>query len=117
MAKDGLFFKRFASIHPKYHTPVFGTLFTCLVASVMAFFFDVDALASMISIGTLLGMCQVAAVRVVLLDSHHANQQLFCHVMSITAAQPLPSSALEWWSCDWISPRTVTNQSSIHRYV
>ena len=61
MAKDGLFFQNFARIHPIYETPVFGTIFTGLLSSTLAFFFDINALADMISIGTLLAFNMVCA--------------------------------------------------------
>ena len=35
MAKDGLFFKKFAEIHPKYETPAFSILVQCAVAIVL----------------------------------------------------------------------------------
>lgn len=76
MSQDGLFFKPFGRIHPKYQvpmsdvacgllnvvavasclqTPVFGTVFTGILSSIIAFFLDIEVLADMISIGTLLG--------------------------------------------------------------
>lgn len=61
MAKDGLFFAPFARIHPKYRTPVVGTVATGVVSAGMAFFLDVDTLADMISIGTLLAFSTVCA--------------------------------------------------------
>ena len=59
MAKDGLLMKRFASVHPKTQVPVFGTLVSSAVASVLAFFLDIDALSDMVSIGTLMAFCVV----------------------------------------------------------
>ena len=37
MAKDGLFFKSFAKVHPKYETPYFSILVQCAVAIVLIF--------------------------------------------------------------------------------
>lgn len=37
MAKDGLFFKSFAKVHPKYETPYFSILIQCAVAIVLIF--------------------------------------------------------------------------------
>lgn len=37
MAKDGLFFKAFAKVHPKYATPYFSILVQCAVAIVLIF--------------------------------------------------------------------------------
>lgn len=37
MAKDGLFFKKFAEVHPKFETPAFSILVQCAVAIVLIF--------------------------------------------------------------------------------
>lgn len=37
MAKDGLFFKSFGKVHPKYETPYFSILVQCAVAIVLIF--------------------------------------------------------------------------------
>ncbi|MCY1152977.1 MAG: amino acid permease [Sphaerochaetaceae bacterium] len=37
MAKDGLFFKKFGEIHPKYETPAFSIIVQCAVAIVLIF--------------------------------------------------------------------------------
>lgn len=37
MAKDGLFFKAFGKVHPKYETPYFSILVQCAVAIVLIF--------------------------------------------------------------------------------
>ncbi|MFV0361839.1 MAG: amino acid permease [Suipraeoptans sp.] len=37
MAKDGLFFKSFAKVHPKYETPYFSILVQCAVAIILIF--------------------------------------------------------------------------------
>jgi len=37
MAKDGLFFKSFAKVHPKYETPYFSIIVQCAVAIVLIF--------------------------------------------------------------------------------
>ncbi|MEG2652442.1 MAG: amino acid permease [Ruthenibacterium sp.] len=37
MAKDGLFFKSFAKVHPKYETPYFSIIVQCMVAIVLIF--------------------------------------------------------------------------------
>ena len=37
MARDGLFFKQFGQIHPKYQTPAFSIVVQCMVAIVLIF--------------------------------------------------------------------------------
>ncbi|VVC32905.1 Cationic amino acid transporter, C-terminal,Amino acid/polyamine transporter I [Cinara cedri] len=54
MSCDGLLFRIFADIHPKYHTPVLATLLSGLLAGIMAALFNLEQLIDMMSIGTLL---------------------------------------------------------------
>ncbi|KAM9956889.1 hypothetical protein ACTFIR_003624 [Dictyostelium discoideum] len=65
MAKDGLFFKKFGELNKK-QVPVFGILFTCGFASLLAIVLDLDNLTNMISIGTLLAFTCVCAGVVVM---------------------------------------------------
>ncbi|KAF9139136.1 amino acid permease [Paenibacillus cellulositrophicus] len=44
MAKDGLFFQRFAKVHPKYETPSFSILAQVTYACILVFFSDLTAL-------------------------------------------------------------------------
>lgn len=37
MAKDGLFFKSFAKVHPKYETPYFSIIVQCMIAIILIF--------------------------------------------------------------------------------
>ena len=37
MAKDGLFFKSFAKVHPRYETPYFSIIVQCAVAIILIF--------------------------------------------------------------------------------
>ena len=53
MARDGLLGKRFAKVHPKYHTPSFATALTGICAALIGGLLPVDILGKMVSIGTL----------------------------------------------------------------
>ena len=44
MAKDNLFFKSFAKVHPKYETPYFSIIVQCAVAIVLIFATNLSAL-------------------------------------------------------------------------
>lgn len=44
MAKDGLFFKSFAKVHPKYETPAFSIVVQCAVGIVLIFATDISGL-------------------------------------------------------------------------
>ena len=53
MAKDGLLFKSFAVVSEGSQVPVYGTIFTGFFVAALAFACDLEALANMISLGTL----------------------------------------------------------------
>jgi APA family basic amino acid/polyamine antiporter len=53
MARDGLIWKPFAKVHPKFHTPSVGTIVTGVLAALIGGLFPVGILGEMVSIGTL----------------------------------------------------------------
>jgi amino acid transporter len=53
MGRDGLLPSRFAQVNPKTMTPVFNTIVVAVIVSILAGFVPLDALANMVSIGTL----------------------------------------------------------------
>jgi len=52
MSRDGLLWKRFSKIHPRYHTPSFATVITGLVVGIPALFFEMDFFVDLTSVGT-----------------------------------------------------------------
>ncbi|GAB2801120.1 hypothetical protein GCM10027275_53980 [Rhabdobacter roseus] len=52
MSRDGLLWKKFATIHPKYQTPSFATIITGIVVAVPALFFKMDFFVDLTSVGT-----------------------------------------------------------------
>jgi len=59
MARDGLIWKPFARVHPKFQTPSFGTVFTGSVAAIVGGLLPVGILGELVSIGTLLAFVTV----------------------------------------------------------
>lgn len=53
MAKDGLFFKSFAKVHPQYETPYFSIIVQCAVAIVLIF---ATSLSDLLGYFTLVGL-------------------------------------------------------------
>lgn len=53
MSRDGLLPKKFASIHPKYHTPGFATVITGVIVALPALFIEGGIVTDLTSIGTL----------------------------------------------------------------
>ncbi|ETO24702.1 cationic amino acid transporter [Reticulomyxa filosa] len=60
MAKDGLFFPVFATINPRFHTLVHGSLLSGTIAALIGTFINFDLLAQMISVGTLMAYILVS---------------------------------------------------------
>ncbi len=60
MAQDGLLWKSFAKVHPKYQTPHVTTIVTGIVSAFFAGFFPIGLLGEMVSIGTLLAFVIVS---------------------------------------------------------
>jgi len=52
MSRDGLLWKRFSNIHPKFKTPSFATVITGLVVGIPALFFKMDFFVDLTSVGT-----------------------------------------------------------------
>lgn len=61
MARDGLLPKAFASIHPKYKTPAFSSVITCLLVALPTLFFNSSFVTDLASIGTLFAFMLVCA--------------------------------------------------------
>lgn len=52
MSRDGLLWKKFSEIHPKYKTPGFATIVTGLVVGIPAVLFKMDFFIDLTSVGT-----------------------------------------------------------------
>lgn len=61
MSRDGLLWKRFATIHPKYKTPSFATVVTGVLVAVPALFFKMDFFVDLTSVGTFFAFILVCA--------------------------------------------------------
>lgn len=61
MSNDGLIFKWMGKIHPRFQTPVYGTMFVGTLTGILAAIFDLSQLVHMMSIGTLFAYSIVAA--------------------------------------------------------
>ncbi|KAL3629769.1 Carnitine O-acetyltransferase mitochondrial [Castilleja foliolosa] len=60
MARDGLLPSFFSDVNKSTHVPVKSTLVTGIVATILAFFMDVEQLSGMVSLGTLVAYTVVA---------------------------------------------------------
>lgn len=66
MAHDGLLWKQFAKVHPKYKTPHITTIVTGCFSAFFAGFFPIGLLGELVSIGTLLAFV-IVCVGIILL--------------------------------------------------
>ncbi|XP_055693350.1 cationic amino acid transporter 2-like [Lutzomyia longipalpis] len=60
MSIDGLIFEFMGRVHPRFKTPMIGTLIAGFLTGTLAAIFNLDQLVSMMSIGTLLAYSMVA---------------------------------------------------------
>ncbi|XP_050041888.1 high affinity cationic amino acid transporter 1-like isoform X3 [Dermacentor andersoni] len=81
MGSDGLIFRFLAIVHPRLKTPLIATAVSGVFAGVMAMIFNVEELANMMSIGTLLAYSLVA-ISVLMLRYEPLSPQ------SIASAEP-----------------------------
>ncbi|NGM63005.1 amino acid permease [Sphingobacterium sp. SGG-5] len=61
MSRDGLLWKKFSTIHPKYKTPSFATIITGIVVAIPALFFKMDFFVDLTSVGTFFAFILVCA--------------------------------------------------------
>ena len=61
MSRDGLLWRRFATIHPKYKTPSFATVVAGFMVAVPALFFKMDFFVDLTSVGTFFAFILVCA--------------------------------------------------------
>lgn len=61
MSRDGLLWKRFSQIHPKYKTPSFATIVTGFLVAVPSLFMDLKFFVDLTSVGTFFAFILVCA--------------------------------------------------------
>ena len=106
MARDGLIFKSLAYVHPRFATPIYATLVGGSLAALLAVIFDIEQLAAMMSIGTLLAY-SLASLSVVLLryrddaEDDEASKACRTHDSHDCLAESLTSNFFAYiWNTD-----------------
>ncbi|QHV97051.1 amino acid permease [Spirosoma endbachense] len=61
MSRDGLLWKRFATIHPKFKTPSFATIITGIIVALPSMFMDLKFFVDLTSVGTFFAFILVCA--------------------------------------------------------
>jgi basic amino acid/polyamine antiporter, APA family len=77
MARDGLIWKPFGKVHPRFHTPSVGTVVTGVFAALIGGLFPVGILGEMVSIGTLAAFVTVCIGVLVLRQTRPDLQRPF----------------------------------------
>lgn len=100
MASDGVIPRKLAKVHPTFQTPLTATLFSGVLAAVMALVFDLSQLVDMMSIGTLLAYTMVG-VCVLLLRYRDSSSQSsnFCSYQPLST-NDLNDSEEELFPCN-----------------
>ncbi len=77
MSRDGLLWKKFSAIHPKYKTPWFSTLVAGLIVAIPSLFMDMQFFVDLTSVGTFFAFILVCG-GVLYLDEHgHSKDAKF----------------------------------------
>jgi len=74
MSRDGLLWKRFATIHPKFKTPSFATIITGIIVAVPSMFMDLKFFVDLTSVGTFFAFILVCA-GILFLDAKGLSSQ------------------------------------------
>ncbi|MBA3647481.1 MAG: amino acid permease [Chitinophagales bacterium] len=77
MSRDGLLPKKFASIHPKYHTPAFSTVMTGFLVAVPLLFLNFTLVTNLTSIGTLFAFALVCGGVLIMHEQKDLPQRKF----------------------------------------
>ena len=77
MSRDGLLPKKFAQVHPKFHTPAFATIITGILVGVPSLFLPSSLMTDLTSIGTLFAFVLVCFGVLVLPKLTHAKKSAF----------------------------------------
>jgi len=77
MSRDGLLPKKFAQVHPKFHTPAFATIITGILVAIPSLFLPSTLMTDLTSIGTLFAFVLVCLGVLVLPQIKNTTQNTF----------------------------------------
>lgn len=77
MARDGLLPRLFLAVHPRFGTPMAGTIIVGALAAVIAGLFPIEVLGELVSIGTLVAFLSVCVNVLIMRRSHPHVVRIF----------------------------------------
>ncbi|WP_185211670.1 amino acid permease [Sphingobacterium mizutaii] len=110
MSRDGLLWKKFATIHPKYKTPSFATIVTGFVVAIPSMFFKMDFFVDLTSVGTFFAFILVCA-GVLYMDYSGLSKQSKFRVPYINGKYLIGLGFVIAWAVIW-----RFNQEAIHEW-
>ncbi|WP_313190653.1 amino acid permease [Sphingobacterium sp.] len=110
MSRDGLLWKKFATIHPKYKTPSFATIVTGFVVAIPSMFFKMDFFVDLTSVGTFFAFILVCA-GVLYMDYSGLSKQSKFRVPYINGKYLIGLGFVIAWVLIW-----KFNQEAIHEW-
>jgi len=113
MSRDGLLPKIFSSIHPKFRTPWFATIFAGIFVAVPALFMNLTEVTDLSSIGTLFAFVLVCG-GVLLLESSGQNVESRFRVPYVNAKYIVPVLFVSVWLAFAVfNPNALANLFSV----
>ena len=100
MSRDGLLWKKFSTIHPKYKTPSFATIVTGFVVAIPSMFFKMDFFVDLTSVGTFFAFILVCA-GVLYMDYSGLSKQSKFRVPYINGKYLIGMALLTAWILIW----------------
>lgn len=100
MSRDGLLWKKFATIHPKYKTPSFATIVTGFVVALPSMFFKMDFFVDLTSVGTFFAFILVCA-GVLYMDYSGLSKQSKFRVPYVNAKYLIGIGFIAAWLLIW----------------
>ncbi len=100
MSRDGLLWKKFATIHPKYKTPSFATIVSGFVVALPSMFFKMDFFVDLTSVGTFFAFILVCA-GVLYMDHSGLSKQSKFRVPYINGKYLISLGFIIAWALIW----------------
>lgn len=104
MARDGLLPRQFAKVHPRYRTPGFATIVTCIGVALPTLFLNSDLVLDLCSMGTLFAFTFVSAGVLMLESTPSEMEAPGFRVPYVNGKWWMPLSAVVYTIAMWWLP-------------